>query len=111
MKKTIFLVITIFCINSAIADSVVDMCSKSDKICACAASQLKQDIGTDDYTLYEAIGADYIANQAKGMDMASAWDAAVKVEATKRGSTSTKILSKTNSIGRTHNKAIKSCSK
>ena len=111
MKKTIFLVIGIFCINSASADSVVDMCSKSDKICACAASQLKQDVGADDYALYEAIGADYITNQAKGMDMGSAWDAAVKVEATKRGSTSTKILSKTNSIGRAHNKAIKSCNK
>lgn len=111
MKKRFILFITVFCINSAIADSVVDMCSKSDKICACAASQLKQDIGTDDYTLYEAIGADYIANQAKGMDMASAWDTAVKTEATRRGSTSTKILSKTNSIGRAHNKAIKSCTK
>ena len=111
MKKRFILFITVFCINSAIADSVVDMCSKSDKICACAASQLKQDIGTDDYTLYEAIGADYIANQAKGMDRGSAWDAAVKVEATKRGSTPTKILSKTNSIGRAHNKSIKSCSK
>ena len=73
--------------------------------------QLKEDVGADEYTLYEAIGADYIANQAKGMDRGSAWDAAVKVEATKRGSTSTKILSKTNSIGRAHNKAIKSCSK
>lgn len=111
MKKRILLVISLICTNSAIADSVVDMCSKSDKICACAASQLKEDVGADDYTLYEAIGADYIANQAKGMDRGSAWDAAVKVEATKRGSTSTKILSKTNSIGRAHNKAIKSCSK
>ena len=111
MKTKILLIISIFCINSAIADSVVDMCSKSDKICACAASQLKEDVGTDDYALYEAIGADYIANQAKGMDMGSAWDAAVKVEATKRGSTSTKILSKTNSIGRAHSKTIKSCSK
>ena len=109
MKKIIYLLL--FCISSAMADSVVDMCSKSDTICACAASQLKEDVGTDDYALYEAIGADYIANQAKGMDMGSAWDAAVKVEATKRGSTSTKILSKTNSIGRAHNKAIKSCSK
>ena len=111
MKKTIFLVITIFCINSANADSVVDMCSKSDKICACAASQLKEEVGTDDYALYEAIGADYIANQAKGMNRGDAWDAAVKVEASKRDSTSTKILSKTNSIGRAHSKAIKSCSK
>lgn len=111
MKKTIILVITIFCTNSAIADSVVDMCSKSDKICACAASQLKEDVGADDYALYEAIGTDYIANQAKGMDMGSAWDAAVKVEATKRGSTSTKILSKTNSIGKAHRKAINSCKK
>lgn len=111
MKKTIFLVITIISINSAIADSVVEMCSKSDQVCACAASQLKEDVGADDYALYEAIGANYIANQAKGMDRGSAWDAAVKVEATKRGSTSTKILSKTNTVGRVHSKTIKSCTK
>ncbi len=111
MKKTIILVISIFCINSAIADSVVDMCSKSDKICACAADLLKSQVGDDDYVLYETIGVAYIANQAKGMKRGDAWDAAVKVEATKRGSTSTKILSKTNSIGRAHNKAIKSCKK
>ena len=111
MKERILLVISLIFTNSAIADSVVDMCSKSDKICACAASQLKEEVGTDDYALYEAIGADYIANQAKGMNRGDAWDAAVKDEATKRGSTSTKILSKTNSIGRAHSKAIKSCSK
>ena len=85
------------------------MCSKSDKICACAASQLKNEVGADDYALYEAIGADYIANQSKGMGMGDAWDAAVKVEATKRGSSSTKILSKTNAIGKAHRKAIKTC--
>ena len=111
MKERILLVISLIFTNSAIADSVVDMCSKSDKICACAASQLKEEVGTDDYALYEAIGADYIANQAKGMNRGDAWDAAVKVEASKRDSTSTKILSKTNSIGRAHSKAIKSCSK
>jgi len=107
MKKIIYLLL--FCISSAMADSVVDMCSKSDKICTCAASQLKEGVGVDDYALYEAIGTAYIANQAKGMNRGDAWDAAVKVEATKRGTTSTKILSNTNSIGRAHNKAIKSC--
>jgi len=38
------------------ADSVKDMCSDLDKICACAASQLKSEVGDNDYDLYEAIG-------------------------------------------------------
>ena len=108
MKKIMCLLIA-FCTSNAMADSVKDMCSDSDKICTCAASQLKSEVGEDDYSLYEAIGAAYIANQAKGMGMGDAWDAAVKVEASKRGSSSTKILSKTNSIGNAHRKAITSC--
>lgn len=108
MKKIICLFL-VFCTVSAKADSVRDMCSDSDKICACAASQLKSEVGDDDYSLYEAIGAAYIANQAKGLAMGDAWDAAVKAEANKHGSSFIKTLSKTNSIGNAHRKAIKSC--
>jgi len=109
MKKILFTIVTVFSLSCAQADSVMGMCTDSDKVCTCAADKLKSEVGADDYALYETIGTAYIANQAKGMDMGDAWDAAVKVEASKRGSTSTKILSKTNSLGRAHNKAIKSC--
>ena len=111
MQKLLITVLALFFSYSAMADSVVDMCRDSDKICACASDLLKSDIGDDDYALYETIGAAYMANQAKGMNMGDAWDAAVKVEATSRGTTSTKILNKTNSIGRAHNNAIKACKK
>lgn len=36
MKKIMYLLL--FFISSAMADSVVDMCNKSDKICSCAAA-------------------------------------------------------------------------
>ena len=94
---------------SAYADSVNDMCKKADEVCACAASQLKKDIGNDSYELYEAVGAAYIAKQSKGMKMGDAWDAAVKTEANKRGTGFTQILSQTNAIGKTHRNAIKGC--
>jgi hypothetical protein len=109
MQKILFTVVAVFSISSAMADSVEDMCSGSDKICACAASKLKSEVGDDDYGLYEAIGTAYIANKAKGMGIGNAWDAAVKAEANKRGSSFVKTLSKTNSLGSAHRKAIKSC--
>jgi hypothetical protein len=109
MKKIFFTTIALFSISSAMADSVEDMCTDSDKICACAAKQLKSEVGADDYGLYETIGAAYIANKAKGMALGDAWDAAVKAEAGKRGDGFTKTLTKTNSIGSTHRKAIKAC--
>ena len=108
-KNLLFTVMVVFSISSAMADSVVNMCSKSEKICACAANKLKSDVGGDDYALYETIGAAYIANKTRGMGLGDAWDAAVKAEAGKRNSTFTKTLSKTNAIGNTHRKAIKSC--
>ena len=108
-KNLLFTVMVVFSISSAMADSVVNMCSKSDKICACAANKLKSEVGSDDYDLYETIGAVYITNKAKSMGPGDAWDAAVKAEAGKRGSTFTQTLSTTNSIGNAHRKAIKSC--
>ena len=91
------------------ADSVMDMCNKSDKICSCAATKLKSEVGDKDYVLYETIGSAYNTNKNKGMGLADAWDAAVKAEADKRGGGFTKTLSKTNSIGSAHRSAIKSC--
>ncbi len=103
------LLLAVFFSGNAMADSVKDMCGESDKICTCAATKLKSDVGDEDYSLYEVIGAAYIANQAKGMGIGDAWDASVKAEASKRGSSFTKILNKTNSIGSAHRKAITSC--
>ena len=109
IQKRLFVLLAIFSINSATADSVVGMCNKSDKICSCAATKLKPEVGDKDYDLYETIGAAYIANKNKGMGPGDAWDAAVKAEADKRGGGFTKTLSKTNSIGTAHRSAIKSC--
>ena len=95
--------------GSAIADSVEDMCSKSSETCACAAKQLKSEVGENDYGLYEAVGIAYIANQSAGMGLGDAWDAAVKAVSNERGSGFVATLSKTNAIGKTHRKAIKAC--
>jgi hypothetical protein len=95
--------------GNASADSVEDMCSKSSEICACAAKQLKSEVGEGDYGLYEAVGTAYLANQTAGMSLGDAWDAAVKVVSNQRGSGFVETLSKTNAIGKTHRKAIKAC--
>ena len=95
--------------GSAIADSVEDMCRKSSEICACAAKQLKSEVGEGDYGLYEAVGTAYLANQTAGMSLGDAWDAAVKAVANQRGSGFVATLSKTNAIGKTHRKAMKAC--
>lgn len=95
--------------NSAIADSVEGMCKKAGEICVCAAQQLKSGINEGDYGLYEAVGAAYIANQASGMNMGDAWDAAINTESSKRGLGFSEALSKTNAIGKAHRKAMKAC--
>jgi len=109
MKIIMTLLISALFYSCAMADSVKEMCGDSDKNCTCAATKLRSEVGDDDYALYETIGAAYIDNQTKGMAMGDAWDAAVKAEAGKRGSTFTNILSKTNTIGNAHRKAISSC--
>ena len=96
-------------VASVHADSVNDMCKKTDEVCSCAANQLKSEVGDEKYGLYEAIGAVYIANKSSGMNMGDAWDAAVKGEAGKRGKGFTETLNLTNEIGKTHRKAIKDC--
>ena len=96
-------------IGTASADGVHDMCADSNKICECAARQLKTKVGDKDYALYEAIGTDYLANKNTDMNMVEAWDAAVTVEAKKQGKSVTETLGKTNSIGSTHREAIEAC--
>jgi hypothetical protein len=96
-------------VNAASADAVEDMCRKSDEVCACAAKQLKSDVGDDDYELYAAVGAAYIANQASGMQAGDAWDAAVKAESGRHGLGFTDTLNRTNAIGKAHRKAMKAC--
>lgn len=98
--------------GTAFADAVHGMCSdrdNTDKVCACAATQLKTEVSDEDYALYQTIAADWLKNQSDGMDHVKAWDIAIKVESDRRGVSSTDTLSKTNKIGRTHGKAIKTC--
>lgn len=102
-------VVMIIIASSANADSVEDMCKKSSEICTCSAKQLKSEVGDDDYALYEAVGAAYIANQASGMKMGDAWDAAVEAESGPSGMGFSEALTKTNAIGKAHRKAIKAC--
>lgn len=96
-------------VASVHADSVMDMCKKTDEVCRCAANQLKSEVGDERYGLYEAVGAVYTANKSNGMSMGDAWDAAVKGEAGKRGKGFAETLNLTNEIGKTHRKAIKNC--
>jgi len=102
-------VVMIIIAGSANADPVEGMCKESSEICACSAKQLKSEIGGDDYELYEAVGAAYIANQASGMNMGDAWDDAVEAESGPRGMGFSEALAKTNAIGKAHRKAIKAC--
>ena len=91
------------------ADSVLDMCGKSAKVCECAASQFKADVGDSSYALYQAVGAAYLANKATGMGRGDAWDAAVRGEAKNRGESFSGLLQQTNSLGKAHRKTIKGC--
>ena len=96
----------------AAADSVGDMCRDSGRppdICRCAAARLLDEVGRDRYGLYEAVGAAYRANKARGMGMGDAWNAAVKLEAERRGKGYIDTLNRTNKLGQAHSKAIKGC--
>ena len=95
--------------NNAFADAVHDMCADPDKICKCAASQLKAEVGEQDYVLYEAISAAYLSNKNGGMNMVEAWDAAVKAESERQTNSFVDTLNRTNKIGSTHRKAITAC--
>lgn len=111
MNKFLSILVLTLSTNVVMADAVEEMCSKIDKVCTCAANQLKSEVGENDYTLYENIGAAYIMNKTEGMSAGDAWNAAVIAEAKQRNSDFTKVLGQTNSIGRIHRKVINSCSK
>lgn len=55
----------------------------------------------DDFALYERIGTLYLANQADGMGMADAWDAAP--------SETGASLGQTNPLGQAHRAAMQAC--
>jgi hypothetical protein len=93
-------------------DAVTGMClagKKSAKVCACASEKLRQEVGADDYALYEAVGADYLNAKGRGVGMSEAWDSAVKAAADARGAAFVATLNKTNKLGKSHRKAMKAC--
>jgi len=98
-----------FFANNVFADAVHDMCADPDKVCKCAASQLKAEVGEQDYVLYEAISAAYLSNKNGGMNMVEAWDAAIKAESERQTKSFVDTLKRTNKIGSTHREAITTC--
>ena len=99
-------------IVSADDDAVTGMClasKKSADVCACAAQKLRQEVGAEDYALYEAVGADYLDAKGRGVGMSEAWDSAVKAAAAARGAAFVTTLNKTNKLGKSHRKAMKAC--
>ncbi len=95
--------------NNAFADAVHDMCADPDRVCRCAASQLRAEVGDQDYALYEAISSAYLSNKNTGMNMVEAWDAAVKAESERQTNSFVDTLNRSNKIGRAHRKAIAAC--
>ena len=106
---------TIFCFavpaSAQDLDGVTAMCLELDdsEVCACASRNLKEQIGNDDYALYAAIGADYLARLEAGEGRVDAWMEASRTEAGKRGVGNVALMGKTNEIGDLHRNAIKAC--
>ncbi len=92
------------------ADGVSDMCLElaDEAVCACASDGLRAEVGDEDYGLYEAIGAAFLTRMAAGEGRADAWSSASQAVAAERGIAGS-TLSRTNTIGRVHRDAIKSC--
>ncbi|MCI2395577.1 hypothetical protein [Aliiroseovarius sediminis] len=81
----------------------------SETVCDCASEALRTQIGNEDYAIYEAIGADYLARMETGESRIDAWTEASRTEAAKLGISSVVLLGRTNEIGNTHRAAIKEC--
>jgi hypothetical protein len=94
-----------------VEDSVIGMCAglATPDACDCAATALRQEIGDEDYALYEGIGADYLARMAGGEGRASAWTNAAEAAAARVGQSRTDLMTRTNEIGSAHSAAIKAC--
>jgi len=92
-------------------DAVIGMCAGlgTPEACHCAADRLRAEIGEADYTLYEAIGADYLSRLAAGEGRATAWDAALEGVAAKNGQQRRPLMDRMNEIGSAHSAAIKTC--
>lgn len=98
--------------NFALAqDAVTAMCMEHDTeaVCNCASKALRNEIGAEDYAIYEAIGENYLSRMENGEGRVDAWMAASRTEAEKRGIGSTALMARTNEIGNAHRAAIKSC--
>ncbi len=90
--------------GATVADSVVDMCldlDRPDDVCPCAAAALRDEVGEDAYTTYEAVGVVYRENQAAGQGRSDAWTAALDSVGVS--------LRDTNPVGAAHRKAMKGC--
>ncbi len=106
------LLATAYSVGAAQAeDGVAAMCAElaPPEACACASEALLAEIGTEDFQLYDAIGADYVERMARGEERAAAWDAASATVAAGAGITPRELLPRTNKIGRTHRAHIVAC--
>ncbi len=93
-------------------DGVTAMCLEREEtaeVCDCAAQALRDQIGAEDYALYAAIGADYVARLAEGAGRVEAWTDASQAVADESGQGLTALMSQTNDIGQAYRTAIKDC--
>lgn len=92
-------------------DAVEAMCLDRDppEVCACASAALKEEVGEEDYRVYERVGEGYLERRAAGEAMADAWTAALEPVAAALGVGRTALMSRTNVVGAAHRKAIKAC--
>ena len=92
-------------------DGVIAMCPSrtTDSACACAAKALQAEISPEEYAMYSRIGLDYVARQQEGAKMVEAWDSAVEAEAQARDMRRTDLMKRTNQLGQTFRKALKTC--
>jgi hypothetical protein len=97
--------------GASAGDAVVAMCMERDEeaVCNCASEALLEQIGEEDYAIYEAIGEDYLARLEAGEGRVDAWMAASRTEAGKRGLGNVALMGRTNEIGNVHRAAIKDC--
>ena len=85
--------VTAMCLDATAPDALA--------LCTCATDALREQLAPDDFALYERIGTLYLANQADGMGMGDAWDAAL--------SETGASLSQTNPLGQAHSAAMQAC--
>jgi hypothetical protein len=77
--------------------------------CSCATERLRQDVGAEDFAVYDTIGVDYTSRRAGGEAMADAWEAASGTVAAEIGLSTSELRQRTNAVGRAHRDAIRGC--